>query len=115
MISTIFETEKYDYVTIDDTKYSGSTAIDTILSTNFTVVFQSDESETDNGFVLNWNCLSQWNEWTPLGDGTCKDAIGTQPPYNGSDLEYQTKYRKSNETCSTLTQFMVRPHFYFIV
>ena len=60
MISTIFETEKdYDFVTIDNTKYSGSTEIDTILSTNFTVVFQSDGSVTKNGFVLNWNCVSQ--------------------------------------------------------
>ena len=102
-MSTFFETEEdYDYVTIDDTEYSGSTAIDTILSTNFTVVFQSDESETDNGFVLNWNCLGQWNEWISPTDGTCREAMQLQPPYNGPDLKYQTKYRESDVTCSKL-------------
>ena len=102
-MSTIFETEEdYDNVTIDDTQYSGSTAIDTILSTNFTVVFQSDESGTTNGFVLNWNCLGQWNEWISLGDGTCREAMKLQPLYNGPDLKYQTKYRESDVTCSKL-------------
>lgn len=104
--STFFEIERnFDYVTIDDTKsYTGSPIIDTIGSTNFTVAFRSDYFTTKKGFVLNWNCLSQWEAWTGLGDGTCRDALGTQPPFNGgkslSDREYWTKYRRRNKTCS---------------
>ena len=100
MISTIFETENwYDFVTIGDTEYSGAKTIDIILPTNFTVAFHSNFATTKKGFVLNWNCLSHWEEWAFLDDGTCREAIGSQPPYNGPDRKYQTKYRQSNETC----------------
>ena len=103
MTSIFFETEEnYDFVTIGNFMYSGNTSIDSILLPNFTVVFQSDNMYPAKGFILNWNCLSQWEEWVPLGDGTCREAIGSQPPYNGPDIFYHTKYRKSKETCGRL-------------
>ena len=105
MISTMFETySSYgpdEFLTISDTKYNNNTVIDTILPTNFTVAFHPGGTSW-KGFVLNWKCLSQWEEWTPLGDGTCREVMGTQPPYNGPDFTYRTKYRRNNETCSML-------------
>ena len=57
MISTKFETEyDWDYVTIDDSEYTGTGRLDIILPTNFTVEFYSDDSGTDEGFTLHWNC-----------------------------------------------------------
>ena len=104
----MLETEpKYDYISIGNStfssetykKYSGTTAIDTIHSSNFTVAFQSDHTTTGKGFVLNWNCLTHWEEWKTTDDGTCREAIRLQPEYIGADHKYQTKYRKSNKTC----------------
>ena len=58
MISTFFETEQwYDYVEMGDIKYNGTIEIDTVLPTNFTVTFYSDEMETAKGFVLQWDCI----------------------------------------------------------
>ena len=58
MRSTKFETEvDYDYVTIGETKYSGTIEIDTILPSNFTVEFHSNSVGTVEGFMLNWNCI----------------------------------------------------------
>lgn len=100
MISTNFDTEgTFDYVAINDIKYSGTIEIDTIISTNFTVIFSSDSTATAKGFILNWHCLTQWEEWTPLGDGTCRETEGLLPPYHGPDLKYRNKYRQRNETC----------------
>ena len=109
MISTMFETySSYgpdEFLTISDTKYNNNTVIDTILPTNFTVAFHPGGTSW-KGFVLNWKCLSQWEEWTPLGDGTCREVMGTQPPYNGPDFTYRTKYRRNNETCSMLYKYI---------
>ena len=106
MISPMFQTEAWhDYVTIDKIIYTG--VINIILSSNFTVHFHSDDIGTEKGFVLIWNCISQWEEWTLLEDGTCRDAIGTQPPYNGPDLKYWTKYRQSNRKCGKLAFYVL--------
>ena len=108
MRSTTFETEEsLDFVTIGKNIYSGGLKIDTILTNNFTVEFFSDDSNTAEGFVLNWNCLSQWVEWTALNDGTCREAMGAYPFYNGSNIKYRTKYRKSNQTCCKLNKYIL--------
>ena len=65
MRSTIFETqEKLDFVTFnyendhfDTTTFSGTTQIDIILPTNFTVKFHSSRWYTYKGFILHWNCI----------------------------------------------------------
>ena len=107
MISTFFETEKgYDYVELGNIKYNGTIKIDTILPTNFSVYFFSDNIFPARGFILNWSCLNQWKEWTSLDDGSCREAIGTQPPFNGADREYWTKYRKAKKPCSKLSFFL---------
>ena len=55
--STLFETEEYyDKVMINQKLYSGEVSINEILPSNFEVYFTSDESVTDKGFVLEWNC-----------------------------------------------------------
>ena len=55
--STLFETEDYyDKVLINQKMYSGEASINEILPSSFEVYFTSDESVTDNGFVLEWNC-----------------------------------------------------------
>ena len=55
--SILFETEEYyDKVLIDHKMYSGDLSINDVLPPNFEVYFTSDESVTDNGFVLKWNC-----------------------------------------------------------
>ena len=61
--------------------------------------FQSDEGKTEEGFLLNWNCLTQWEEWIAAGDGTCRESMSLRPKYLGKDIKYQTKYRESNITC----------------
>ena len=95
-----FETEKeYDFVTIGNIHYSGKDQIDIIHSSNFTVNFHSDKDNTEKGFVLKWNCLTQWEEWMDAADGTCREAMRLQPEYNGPDIKYRTKYRKTNKTC----------------
>ena len=98
--SIMFETEnKYDNVTIGNSLYNGKKQIDIIQSSNFTVAFRSDERYTDKGFILTWNCLTQWEEWEATKDGTCREFQRLKPDYKGSDVKHQTKYRKTNETC----------------
>ena len=91
--------KKYDYVTIEDIHYSNRQQIDIILSNYFTVAFHSDESKTDKGFLLKWNCLN-WGQWTSVGNGTCKKLRKLQPEYNGADAIKYTEYEDINETCS---------------
>ena len=84
-----------DVVTIGETEYTGE---DTILSTNFTVAFQSDGFNTyefNTGFLLYWSC-TQWGEWTPL-DGTCSHVM--RPLHNGTMTTGLLKYKRS-ESCS---------------
>ena len=59
--STLFQTESYfDTVTINHKQYSGrQTVYDVIGTPNFTVNFVSDESVTDDGFILQWKCLEK--------------------------------------------------------
>ena len=55
--SALFETEEYyDKVLINHKMYSGDIFINEVLPPNFEVYFTSDESVTDNGFVLEWSC-----------------------------------------------------------
>ena len=107
MTSTLFETAEgwgfgvllqSDIVTIDETKYAGTTKIDTILSTNFTVTFNSDSRRTGTGFVLHWSC-TQWGEWEPSRDGTCRHV--RRPLQNGAMTTGRLMYKR-NETCSKL-------------
>ena len=96
------ETEKdYDYVTIGETKYSGTVEIDAILSSNFTVTFFSDKRRTEKGFNLNWGCV-KWNEWTPVGRGTCLEMTEPQPEYHGQDVKKHKKFRDIDEICGKL-------------
>ena len=95
MRSTKFETEvEWDYVTIEEIKYSGTIEIDTILPTNFTVEFHSDSGMTGEGFMLDWNC-TQWGEWER--SDTCGYVM--RPLHNGTMTTGKLKY-KYNETCS---------------
>ena len=94
------------FVTIGSTKYEGTVQIDTILSTNFTVAFQSGydpgfESwdSTDvfkKGILLYWSC-TQWGEWEPLDNGNC--GYVRRPLHNGTMTTGLMKYKVS-ETCS---------------
>lgn len=98
--STMMKTEKkFDFITIEGTKYSGNKEIDVILASNFTVSFNSNQDTTEKGFVLNWNCLTDWEGWNPTHDGTCREAMMLKPEYLGPNLEHRTKYRKRNITC----------------
>ena len=107
----MFKTEKkYDFVTIGNIKYSGKDQIDIVHSSNFTVAFQSDEKFTEKGFKLNWNCLTQWEEWESAADGTCREEMKLQPEYNGVDSNYQTRYRKNNITCRKFNYIKYRPY-----
>ena len=100
ILSSMMNTqEKYDYVTIGENEYSGTTSIDMILPTVFTVGFKSNKQHTTKGFVLNWNCL-EWGNWSSVGVGTCKETIRPFPEYNGTDAKEFTKYRDVNEDCS---------------
>ena len=98
MTSTLFKISNKDYVKIGNTEYKNSTQIDTILSSNFTVAFQFLESKKKKEFVLKWSCVI-WSEWIPTQ--TCTEVISLKPEYNGPDIKYRAKYRKTNETCST--------------
>ena len=99
----MMETEKkYDFITIGESQYSGKKGIDVILASNFTVFFKSNQDKTEKGFVLHWNCLTDWEEWTTTDDGTCREAMMLQPEYLGPDIEHRTKYRKSKKTCCRL-------------
>ena len=86
----------YDNVTIDGKEYSGETEINQIVPTNFTVYFNSDFSETHDGFILNWNCTN-WGEWSQAKDGTCNQE--RRPIRNGEKTNGHLKYRKNNSTC----------------
>ena len=95
----MFETEEsVDVVTIGKTEYSGTLQIDTILSTNFTVAFQSDwyTDGFNKGFSLYWSC-TQWGEWKRLDNGNCGYVM--RPLYNGTMTTGFLKYKLS-ETCS---------------
>ena len=97
MRSTKFQTEEdYDYVTIGENEYSGTIEIDTILPTNFTVEFDSDEWGTGEGFLLYWSC-TQWGEWTRLDNGNC--GYVRRPLHNGTRTTGMLKY-KVIESCS---------------
>ena len=67
-----------------------------IVPNNFTVHFESGQSGTDKGFVLNWSC-TQWGEWAQATDGTCNQEI--RPIENGENTIGNLKYRKNNSTC----------------
>ena len=55
--SVTFLTEfRYDFVTIEGEVYSGNAIIDQDVPPDFTVSFNSDNSVTDDGFILNWAC-----------------------------------------------------------
>ena len=96
ILSTMFATVGYDKVTIDGKEYSGKTEINQIVPTNFTVYFNSDYSETDDGFILNWNCTN-WGEWSQAKDGTCNQE--RRPIRNGEKTKGHLKYRNNNSTC----------------
>ena len=105
--SKLFQTEKeYDYLTIGNTVYSGKTKIDRILSTNFIVGFSSDNKRTDQGFVLNWECLS-WGEWTHVDGESCEEEMRPQLEYKGIDEKVYIKYRDINETCGEFINFRI--------
>ena len=98
---SFFSMSAGDFVTIGETEYSGKLQIDTILSPNFTVAFQSDGSENysvgfNKGFVLHWSC-TQWGEWTRLKNGNC--GYERRPLHNGTKTTGPLKY-KFSETCS---------------
>ena len=94
MRSLVFIFETQAYIEIEGTKFYAP-PIDTILSSNFTVKL-SNESYRRNRFALKWSCLN-WGDWTPTG--ACTEVRSLQPEYNGTDIRYRTKYRKTNETC----------------
>ena len=121
MRSTMFKTpfgmswnsfkSQLEFITIDTTdnsdttKYSGTRQIDIILSTNFTVSYHSilDRGDyihyngnTEKVFLLQWSC-TEWGEWTPTNDGTCRHVI--RPLHNGTRTKGALKYKR-NETCS---------------
>ena len=97
MRSTVFKISDEEYVKIDATQYTGRTEIDAVLSSNFTVAFHSNKIRPKKWAVLNWTCL-KLGEWKPTG--TCTEVNSLRPEYNGPDIKYRTKYRKTNETCS---------------
>ena len=105
--STRFKLYQQDYVQINEILYFGNTGIDSILSSNFTLVFQSyenngDDSKHKKGFALNWTCLN-WSEWSRTE--TCTEISTFQPAYTGPDIKYRLrfrKYRKIDETCGKL-------------
>ena len=94
------------FVTIGSTKYEGTVQIDTILSTNFTVAFQSglipvsasgdSTYVSKKGILLYWSC-TQWGEWEPLDNGNC--GLVKRPSDNGTMTTGLLKYKVS-ETCS---------------
>ena len=102
MRSTLFEVDRKDNFQIGSDQYAGEAEVDTIISRNFTVAFQSYLSKKKKGFVLNWICLT-WSEWTRTG--TCTEVKTLQPEYTGPDFKYRTKYRKTNETCGKNIHF----------
>ena len=104
MRSTLFEVGRKDNFRIGSDQYAGETEVDTIISPDFTVTFQSYESKNKKGFVFKWSCLT-WSEWTRTG--TCTEVRTLQPQYIGPEFKYQTKYRKTNETCSKKNSFRV--------
>ena len=56
--STFFDTESdYDYLFLNGKQFSGSLAVDEVLSSPFDIRFTSDESTTKSGFSLAWECL----------------------------------------------------------
>ena len=64
IVSTQFDTEvNFDYVTIDNVPYSGrqwymgTTVVTEIVQSPLVVSFSSDGSITDEGFVLEWECI----------------------------------------------------------
>ena len=93
-----------DVVSIGGTEYKGTLQIDTILSTNFSVAFQSDGFNMDGftkGFLLHWSC-TEWGEWERSDDGTCRHVMKILPNWtspNGIMTRGFLKY-KLNETCS---------------
>ena len=62
--STYFNTESvYDQVTIGGNSYSGAdVVIDLEMPNSFIVSFTSDESITDTGFNINWECIPSLTE-----------------------------------------------------
>ena len=95
--STLIKISDQEYVEIGNTKYSGKLEIDAIVSSNFTVAFQSYENAKKQRSVLTWSCL-KLGDWSPTG--TCSEVKSLQPEYIGEDSAYRPKYRKTNDTCS---------------
>lgn len=49
----------YDYLTIDDRRYTAEDQIHQLVSPMFSVLFHSDSDTTNVGFVLHWTCVNQ--------------------------------------------------------
>ena len=61
-MKSIFHTEEnYDFVTISNQEknqsYSGKQLVNQNASSTFSIKFESDEFNTDAGFVLRWTCI----------------------------------------------------------
>ena len=70
-----------------------------VIPANFTVHFSSDLGGTFEGFILNWSC-TQWGEWNPLYDGSCRSE--KRPANNGETTIGELQY-KSNTICRKFT------------
>ena len=109
IISTVFQTEdSNDVLTINGIRYSNAygkpnSMVNQIVPTNFTVYFMarsfSGWRDADVEFLLNWSC-TQWGEWTPFYDGTCRTHV-KRPSNNGQTTIGDLKY-KSMSTCRKL-------------
>ena len=108
MQSKRFKVNKHNFdIQINEMLYDGKKEIDTILSSNFTLVIQSyensgDESKKRKNTVFNWSCLN-WSQWSRTE--ACTEISTLQPAYTGPDIKYRskfTKYRKIDATCGKL-------------
>jgi len=58
--SDFFDTEGgYDYLWIDDQRYSGSVRIDQVVGQSAVISFSSNHIVNRSGFVLRWSCYAQ--------------------------------------------------------
>ena len=85
---------KHEHVMVDDIRYQGGSQINQIVPTNVTVSITSGEYWPTTS--LHWNC-TQWGEWTPSRDGTCRYVI--RPLYDEAMTRGKFQY-KLNQTCS---------------
>ena len=81
-------------MTVDELRYINERQINQIVPANFTISLKlGDYTPTTS---LQWSC-TQWGEWTPSNDGTCRYV--KRPLYNGTMTRGQLQY-KLNQTCS---------------